>query len=60
MRIRTSRLNAPVVQPRRTMVLAVKRCFSALSGRSQRLAQRSRERFEQLDPDQQVREVGEW
>jgi len=39
---------------------AFKRYVSSLSGRTRRLARLSRERFDRLDPDQQLREVGEW
>lgn len=60
MRIRTRPLTTPFVKPRSAWVLAFRRCLDSLSGRTQRLARLSRERFERLDPDQQLREVGEW
>ncbi len=63
MRLYLSRHSVSVVQPRRALVLSVKHYLGAISGRTQRLARLariSRERFERLDPDQQVREVGEW
>jgi len=60
MRIRTSPFATPLAKPRHALVRTIKRCFGSLSGRTQRLARLSRERFDRLDPDQQLREVGEW
>ena len=53
----------PATTPRSALVRALSCCYGALSGRNRRLAlisKRSRQRFDQLDFDQQVREVGEW
>ncbi|MDR6885537.1 MULTISPECIES: short-chain dehydrogenase [Variovorax] len=47
-------------RPRNTLVQAVTRSFGAMSGQRQREAERARERFEKLDFDQRVREIGEW
>lgn len=60
MRIRTRPRTTPLVKPRSALVRTIKRCFGSISGNPQRLARLSRERFDRLDPDQQLREVGEW
>ncbi len=50
-----------VAPPRPAMVSAVARHFGALSQRRNRLnAQLQQERLSRLDPDQRVRETGEW
>ncbi|MEJ1171371.1 short-chain dehydrogenase [Variovorax sp. CCNWLW235] len=47
-------------KPRSALVQAVTRSFGAMTGQRQREVERARERFEKLDFDQRVREIGEW
>jgi hypothetical protein len=51
----------PAASPRPAAVSVVARHFGALSQRRNRAsAQRLQERLARLDPDQRVRETGEW
>lgn len=55
-----TRIVASEPRPRSALVQAVTRSFGAMTGQRQREAERARERFEKLDFDQRVREIGEW
>lgn len=50
----------PASKPRNRVVQAVVHGFGTMTGQRHRDAQRARERFEKLDVDQRVREIGEW
>jgi hypothetical protein len=50
----------PAPKARNPVVQAVLNGLGTVSGSTQREADRARERFERLDFDQRVREVGEW
>jgi hypothetical protein len=50
----------PVPKARNPVVQAVLDGLGTVSGSAHREADRARERFERLDFDQRVREVGEW
>lgn len=56
--IRAGRTPKPVV--RRSIAEALSRKLGTLVGTDRRQALRSRERLDQLEPDQRLREVGEW
>ena len=62
MRTHHSPFNTPAAAPQRPAVVsAVARHFGVLSQRRNRVnAQRLPERLARLDPDQRVRETGEW
>ena len=47
-------------KPRNPVVQAVVQGFGTMTGKRHRDAERARERFERLDLDQRVREIGEW
>ncbi|MGO4392335.1 short-chain dehydrogenase [Variovorax sp. M-6] len=55
-----SRTAVPASKPRNPVVQAVVHGFGTMTGQRHRDAVRARERFERLDFDQRVREVGEW
>jgi len=59
-RRRASRKAVPASKPRNRVVQTVVHGFGTLTGQRHRAAARARERFEQLDFDQRVREIGEW
>ena len=50
----------PASKPRNPVVQAVVHGFGTMTGQRHRDAERARERFEKLDFDQRVREIGEW
>jgi len=50
----------PASKPRNLVVQAVIHGFGTMTGQRHRDAERARERFEKLDFDQRVREIGEW
>jgi hypothetical protein len=54
------RIAVPVSKPRNPVVQAVVNGFGTMTGKRHRDAERARERFERLDFDQRVREIGEW
>ena len=47
-------------KPRNPVLQAVIHGLGTMTGQRRRAAERARERFEQLDFDQRVREIGEW
>jgi hypothetical protein len=55
-----NRMAAPAPKPRNPVVQAVIHGFGTMTGKRHRDARRARRRFEQLDFDQRVREIGEW
>ncbi|HET7837537.1 hypothetical protein QTI17_16730 [Variovorax sp. J31P179] len=60
-RIRSIRAGrTPKPAARRSIAEALSRKLGTLVGTDRRRALRARERFEQLEPDQRLREVGEW
>jgi len=60
-RIRSIRAGrAPRPPARRSIAEALSRKLGTLVGTDQRRALRARERLDQLEPDQRLREVGEW
>ena len=60
-RIRSIRVGrTPKPTTRRSIAEAVSRKLGTLLGTDRRRALRARERFEQLEPDQRLREDGEW
>lgn len=63
MRQRNTPTRTIVVQPakpRNPVLLAVVRGLGTLAGRRHTARQRARQRFERMDLDQRVREIGEW
>ncbi|MDM0032904.1 short-chain dehydrogenase [Variovorax sp. J22P271] len=56
--LRAGRTPQPVA--RRSIAEALTRRLGTWVGTDRRRALRARERLEQLDPDQRLREVGEW
>ncbi len=63
MRRRDTPIRTIVVQPakpRNPVVLAVVKGLGTLAGRRHAANRRARERFERMDLDQRVREIGEW
>jgi len=60
-RIRSLRAGRPPKPTaRRSIAEALSRKLGKLVGADRRQALRARERFDQLEPDQRLREVGEW
>lgn len=60
-RIRSIRAGrTPKPTARRTIAEALSRKLGKLVGTDRRQALQARERLDQLDPDQRLREVGEW
>jgi hypothetical protein len=55
-----SRTSVPISKPRNRVVQAVVHGLGTMTGQRHRDAERARERFEKLDFDQRVREIGEW
>jgi hypothetical protein len=51
---------ATASRPRHRVAQAIARSLGAMTGKRRRDAERARERFERLDVDQRVREMGEW
>jgi len=63
MRRRTTPIRTIVVRPakpRNPVVLAVVQRLATFAGRRHAADLRARERFERMDLDQRVRELGEW
>lgn len=63
MRRRHTPIRTIVVQPakpRNPVVLAVVKGLATLAGHRHTANLRARERFERMDLDQRVREIGEW
>ncbi|WP_298705659.1 hypothetical protein [uncultured Variovorax sp.] len=56
----STRLAVPSSKPRNAIVLAFINGIGTLSGKRQRDIERARSRFDELDFDQRVREIGEW
>lgn len=60
-RIRSLRAGrTPKPTARRSIAEALSRKLGKLVGTDRRQAQKARERFDQMEPDQRLREVGEW
>jgi len=60
-RIRSIRAGrTPKPTARRSIAAALSRKLGTLVGADQRRAQKARERLDLLEPDQRLREVGEW
>ncbi|MFT3778352.1 MAG: short-chain dehydrogenase [Ottowia sp.] len=53
-------ITVPPVRPRNPVVLAVMQRLGSLPGRRCAEETRTRERLARMDPDQRVREIGEW
>lgn len=53
-------ITLPPVRTRTPVVLAVMQRLGSLPGRRHAEEARARERLARMDPDQRVREVGEW
>ena len=53
-------ITVPPVRSRNPVVLAVMQRLGSLPGRRHAEEARARERLARMDPDQRVREIGEW